>query len=58
MSGSGTGGKGGVAGAPAGGAPTGGTYQPLAPQGNFNVNQAAAGGLQQAIFRPSAQHHC
>lgn len=49
MSGSGTSGKGGVAGAPAGGAPTGGQYQPLAPQGNFNVNQAAAGGLQQAM---------
>lgn len=49
MAGSGTGGKGGVAGAPVGGAPTGGTYQPLAPQGNFNVNQAAAGGLQQAM---------
>jgi len=49
MVGLGTGGKGGVAGAPASGAPTGGTYQPLAPQGNFNVNQAAAGGLQQAM---------
>ena len=49
MAGSGTGGKGGVAGAPVGGAPTVGTYQPLAPQGNFNVNQAAAGGLQQAM---------
>lgn len=24
-------------------------YAPLAPQGNFNVNQAAAGGLQQAM---------
>ena len=29
-------------------APQGG-YAPLAPQGNFNVNQAAAGGLQQAM---------
>ena len=26
-----------------------GGYAPLAPQGNFNVNQAAAGGLQQAM---------
>jgi len=26
-----------------------GQYAPLAPQGNFNVNQAAAGGLQQAM---------
>ena len=26
-----------------------GNYAPLAPQGNFNVNQAAAGGLQQAM---------
>ena len=31
------------------GAPTQGQYAPLAPQGNFNVNQAAAGGLQQAM---------
>jgi len=30
-------------------APTQGQYAPLAPQGNFNVNQAAAGGLQQAM---------
>ena len=49
MAGSGTGGKGGVAGAPTGGAATGSPYQPLAPQGDFNVNQAAAGGLQQAM---------
>jgi hypothetical protein len=49
MAGSGSGGKGGVAGAPAVGATTGSPYQPLAPQGDFNVNQAAAGGLQQAM---------
>ena len=30
-------------------APTQGQYAPLAAQGNFNVNQAAAGGLQQAM---------
>lgn len=30
-------------------APAQGQYAPLAPQGNFNVNQAAAGGLQQAM---------
>ena len=30
-------------------APTQGQYAPLTPQGNFNVNQAAAGGLQQAM---------
>lgn len=45
------------------GTPTGGAMAaPLAPQGNFNVNQAAAGGLQQAMqgtqaamgFRPTA----
>ena len=28
--------------------------QPLAPQGNFNVNQAAAGGLQQAMMGTQA----
>jgi hypothetical protein len=44
-----TGGKGGVAAQPATAAPTQGQYAPLAPQGNFNVNQAAAGGLQQAM---------
>ena len=44
-----TGGKGGVAAQPATTAPTQGQYAPLAPQGNFNVNQAAAGGLQQAM---------
>lgn len=44
------GGKGGGAAArPAVVAPTQGQYAPLAPQGNFNVNQAAAGGLQQAM---------
>lgn len=44
-----TGGKGGGTPAMAGAAPTQGQYAPLAPQGNFNVNQAAAGGLQQAM---------
>jgi len=44
-----TGGKGGGTPATAGAAPTQGQYAPLAPQGNFNVNQAAAGGLQQAM---------
>ena len=44
-----TGGKGGGTPAMAGGAPAQGQYAPLAPQGNFNVNQAAAGGLQQAM---------
>ena len=44
-----TGGKGGGTQAMAGGAPTQGQYAPLTPQGNFNVNQAAAGGLQQAM---------
>jgi hypothetical protein len=29
--------------------PTQGGYAPLAPQGDFNVNKAAAGGLQQAM---------
>ena len=45
-----TGGKGGsTAARPAAAAPAQGQYAPLAPQGNFNVNQAAAGGLQQAM---------
>lgn len=44
-----TGGKGGGTPAMVGAAPTQGQYAPLAPQGNFNVNQAAAGGLQQAM---------
>ena len=35
--------------APTAPAPTQGQYAPLTPQGNFNVNQAAAGGLQQAM---------
>lgn len=44
------GGKGGLGGSkPAGGQPQQGQYAPMAPQGNFNVNQAAAGGLQQAM---------
>ena len=49
--GTGGGGKGGIGGtkAPTGTQPTQGQYAPLAPQGNFNVNQAAAGGLQQAM---------
>ena len=32
-----------------GAAPPQGQYAPLSPQGSFNVNQAAAGGLQQAM---------
>ena len=45
-----TGGKGGsTAARPTAAAPVQGQYAPLAPQGNFNVNQAAAGGLQQAM---------
>ena len=45
-----TGGKGGSSAArPTAAAPTQGQYAPLSPQGNFNVNQAAAGGLQQAM---------
>lgn len=45
-----TGGKGGGNLArPTAAAPVQGQYAPLAPQGNFNVNQAAAGGLQQAM---------
>ncbi len=44
------GGKGGLGGSkPTGGQPQQGQYAPMAPQGNFNVNQAAAGGLQQAM---------
>ena len=35
--------------APTAAMPQQGQYAPLAPQGNFNVNQAAAGGLQQAM---------
>jgi hypothetical protein len=54
------GGKGG--GQPSMPRPTQGQFAPLAPQGQFNVNQAAAGGLQQAMmgtqagmgFQPSA----
>lgn len=45
-------GKGGVSttpAAPTGPAPTQGQYAPLSPQGGFNVNQAAAAGLQQAF---------
>ena len=34
---------------PIGTPPTQGQYAPLSPQGSFNVNQAAAGGLQQAM---------
>ena len=44
-----TGGKGGSTAAQPVAAPAQGQYAPLAPQGNFNVNQAAAGGLQQAM---------
>lgn len=44
------GGKGGFGGGqPTGYQPQQGQYAPLAPQGDFNVNQAAAGGLQQAM---------
>ena len=43
-------GQGGIGGGrPAGSQPQQGQYAPLAPQGNFDVNQAAAGGLQQAM---------
>ena len=44
-----SGGKGGGSAAMARPAPTQGQYAPLTPRGNFNVNQAAAGGLQQAM---------
>ena len=45
------GGKGGIGGSkvPTGSQPAQGQYAPLSPQGSFNVNQAAAGGLQQAM---------
>ena len=43
------GGKGGGAVAPAAPSPTQGQFAPLAPQGGFNINQAAAGALQQAM---------
>ena len=45
------GGKGGIGGTkvPTGTQPAQGQYTPLAPQGGFDVNQAAAGGLQQAM---------
>jgi hypothetical protein len=45
------GGKGGAGGQPAAPAPapTQGQYAPLSPQGNFNVNQASAGALQQSM---------
>lgn len=43
------GGKGGGAVTPAMPRPTQGQFAPLAPQGGFNVNQAAAGALQQAM---------
>ncbi len=50
MAGSQSGGKGGTSTmAPTAEMPQQGQYAPLAPQGNFNVNQAAAGGLQQAM---------
>lgn len=59
------GGKGGTSATPATPttpAPTQGQYAPLAPQGSFNVNQASAGALQQAMqgtqagmgYRPQA----
>ena len=42
-------GKGGTSGQQAMPAPTQGQYAPLATQGNFNVNQASAGALQQSM---------
>jgi len=47
----GLGGKGGIGGskAPVGSQPSQSQYAPLSPQGSFNVNQAAAGSLQQAM---------
>lgn len=45
-----SGGKGGLGGQPAATqAPTQGQFAPLAPSGGFNVNQASAGALQQAM---------
>jgi hypothetical protein len=44
-----TGGKGGGQAQQPVAAPTQGQFAPLAPQGGFNVNQAAAGALQQAM---------
>ena len=44
-----SGGKGGMGGQPATAAPAQGQYAPLAPQGDFNVNQASAGALQQSM---------
>ena len=44
-----TSGKGGAGGQQAIPAPTQGQYAPLAPQDNFNVNQASAGALQQSM---------
>ena len=50
MGGSAQGGKGGAGiNQPKAQAPTQGQYAPMAPTGGFNVNQAAAGGLQQAM---------
>ena len=49
MAGSAGGQGGSLAARPTAAAPTQGQFAPLAPQGNFNVNQAAAGGLQQAM---------
>ena len=44
-----TGGKGGAGGQPATPVPTQGQFAPLTPQGSFNVNQASAAALQQAL---------
>jgi hypothetical protein len=44
-----TGGKGGAGGQPATPLPTQGQFAPLTPQGSFNVNQASAAALQQAL---------
>tara|TARA_R110000782_G_scaffold45483_1_gene101015 strand:+ start:569 stop:1570 length:1002 start_codon:yes stop_codon:yes gene_type:complete len=49
MAGSGSGNKGGVGGQQATAMQPQGQYAPLAPQGNFNVNQASAGALQQSM---------
>ena len=49
MAGSGSGNKGGVGGQQAQTMQPQGQYAPLTPQGNFNVNQASAGALQQSM---------
>ena len=49
MAGTGSGNKGGVGGQQATSVQPQGQYAPLAPQGNFNVNKASAGALQQSM---------